>query len=264
MMSPATPLDLKGKRILVTGACGGIGGGAATIFAQLGAQVFLADINAAGMATACEATGAVGGLATDITKPEECDAAVAAAVKAMNGLDGMFNPAGVGDPVEKALDLDLADWRRVIDINLWGLFLMCRSAGRVMTQQGSGSIVSIASVNGISGIPRRHAYGPSKAGVIQLTRTLACEWAANGVRVNSIAPGYIRPPAGEHRLVLSGKTKLDTLNDRIPLGRRGEVAEVGRAAAFLLSDWASYITGALLPVDGGWTAYGGAGAVRVA
>jgi NAD(P)-dependent dehydrogenase (short-subunit alcohol dehydrogenase family) len=258
------PLDLAGKRVLVTGGCGGIGGGAATVFTQLGAKVFIVDINAPALEESCKRTGAVGGLATDITKPADCAAAVDAAVNEMGGLDGLFNPAGVGDPVESALDIKLEDWRRVVDINLWGLFLMCREVGRVLTKQRSGSIVTIASVNGMNGIPRRHAYGPAKAGVIQLTRTLACEFSGSGVRVNSIAPGYIKPPSGEHRLVISGKTKLDRLHERIPLGRRGEVTEVARAAAFLLSDWASYVTGALLPVDGGWTAYGGAGPVREA
>src|ERR1700728_2299396 len=111
-MTPTIPLSLQGKRILVTGGCGGIGGGAAEVFTQLGAKVFLVDINGAAMEQACARTGAVAGSVTDITKPEDCDAAVLAAVNSMGGLDGLFNPAGVGDPVEKALDLKLADWRR--------------------------------------------------------------------------------------------------------------------------------------------------------
>ena len=132
-----------------------------------------------------------------------------------------------------------------------------------MLAQGGGSIVTMSSVNGLGGIPRRHSYGPAKAGVAQLTRTLACEWGASGVRVNSIAPTYIRTPMIE-RLAREGKIDIDRLERRTPMARIGEVEDVAKAAVFLLSDWSAYITGVVLPVDGGWTAYSGPGDVATA
>jgi len=132
-----------------------------------------------------------------------------------------------------------------------------------MVGRRQGSIVTVSSVNGIGGIPRRHAYGPAKAAIAHLTRTLACEWGAAGVRVNALAPTYIRTPMID-RLAASGKIDLDRLVRRTPLARLGEVEDVASAAAFLLSDWSRFVTGIVLPVDGGWLAYGGAGDVATA
>jgi NAD(P)-dependent dehydrogenase (short-subunit alcohol dehydrogenase family) len=169
----------------------------------------------------------------------------------------------VSDQVCEALDLDVDWWQRGLDINLRGTLLIARAAGRVMVQQGFGSIVNISSVNGLGGIPRRHSYGPAKAAVAMLTRNLACEWGARGVRVNAVAPGYIDSPMVS-RLAQEGKLDLERLQNRTPLARLGQAPEVGHAAAFLLSDASSYVSGAILPVDGGWTAYGGPGDVRTA
>jgi NAD(P)-dependent dehydrogenase (short-subunit alcohol dehydrogenase family) len=132
-----------------------------------------------------------------------------------------------------------------------------------MVPQRHGSIVNFSSVNGLGGIPRRHAYGPAKAAVAMLTRNLASEWGSAGVRVNALAPAYIRTPMTA-RLIDEGKIDAVRLEARTPAGRLGEPKEVALAAAFLISDWASYITGATLPVDGGWMAYGGAGDVESA
>src|SRR3546814_494016 len=188
---------------------------------------------------------------------------MASANALLGGIDGVFNSAGVSDVVAPALEVAIADWQRVTDINLRGTFLVCRAAGRIMLAQGYGSIVTISSVNGVTGIPRRHAYGPAKAAIAQLTRTLACEWASAGVRVNSLAPTYIRTPMIA-RLSAEGKVDVGRLERRTPMGRLGEVEEVGAAAAFLLSDWSRFLTGVLLPVDGGWLAYGGPGDVETA
>ena len=121
----------------------------------------------------------------------------------------------------------------------------------------------VSSVNGVCGIPRRHAYGPAKAAIAQLARTLTCEWAASNVRVNAIAPTYINTPMIE-RLAQDGKVDIDRLERRTPMGRIGEVEDVANAAAYLLSDLSAYVTGANLPVDGGWLAYGGPGDVLTA
>ena len=261
-MSADIPL-LAGKRILVTGGASGIGLGSAGLFARMGAQVFLTDAAEGGLADAVAQSGAVGAARCDVTVEADCDASVAQAVAALGGLDGMFHCAGVSDVVSKAHDLELDVWQRIVDINLRGTFLMGRAASRPLLAQGAGSIVTVSSVNGMNGIPRRNAYGPAKAAVAMLTRNLACEWGAAGVRVNALAPGYIRTPMVA---ALIEADRIDTvrIQQRTPMERLGEVDEIGRAAAFLLSDLASYVTGAVLPVDGGWTAYGGAGEVRTA
>lgn len=261
-MSADIPL-LAGKRILVTGGASGIGLGSAGLFARMGAQVFLTDAAEGGLAEAVTQSGAVGATRCDVTVEADCDASVAQAVAALGGLDGMFHCAGVSDVVSKAHDLELDVWQRIVDINLRGTFLMGRAASRPLLAQGAGSIVNVSSVNGMNGIPRRNAYGPAKAAVAMLTRNLACEWGATGVRVNALAPGYIRTPMVA---ALIEADRIDTvrIQQRTPMERLGEVDEIGRAAAFLLSDLASYVTGAVLPVDGGWTAYGGAGEVRTA
>lgn len=254
---------LAGKRILVTGGASGIGLGSAGLFVRMGAKVFLSDANEAGLAEAVAQTGAAGAVRCDVTAEAECDASVAQAIDRLGGLDGMFHCAGVSDVVSKAHELDLEVWQRIVDINLRGTFLMARAAGRPLLAQGAGSIVNVASVNGMNGIPRRNAYGPAKAAVAMLTRNLACEWGAAGIRVNALAPGYIRTPMVA-ALIEGGRVDTPRILQRTPMERMGEVAEVASAAAFLLSDLASYVSGAVLPVDGGWTAFGGAGEVRSA
>lgn len=251
---------LSGRKILITGAASGIGLAAASRFMDFGASVFLVDRNEKELAVALSKTGAAGGCRADVTCDADCADMVAQAEGALGGLDGLFHAAGVGDRVATAFELTLEDWQRIIDVNLKGTFLAVRAAGRAFIAQGHGAIVTVASVLGLGGIPRRHAYGPAKAGVIMLTRNLACEWAASGVRINCLAPGYIRTPLVD-ALVAENKFDLARIEARTPIGRLGTGDEVSAAAAFLLSDLAQYVTGATLPVDGGWTAYGGAGDV---
>jgi NAD(P)-dependent dehydrogenase (short-subunit alcohol dehydrogenase family) len=199
----------------------------------------------------------------DVTVEADCEASVVEAAARLGGLDGMFHCAGVSDVVSKVHDLDIDVWQRIVDINLRGTFLMARAASRPLLAQGAGSIVTVSSVNGMNGIPRRNAYGPAKAAIAMLTRNLACEWGGTGIRVNALSPGYIRTPMVA-ALIKADRIDVPRIEQRTPMERMGEVDEVGSAAAFLLSDLASYITGAVLPVDGGWTAYGGAGEVRSA
>ena len=258
-----TLLDLSGKRILVTGGASGLGRASAEVFIELGADVFLADLDGEALAAASDDLGCKGYASGDVTREANCEAMVSAAVDRLGGLDGVLNSAGVSDQVAKALELDVDAWQRGLDINLRGSLLIARAAGRIMVSQGAGSIVQISSVNGLGGIPRRHSYAPAKAAVAMLTRTLACEWGEYGVRVNAVAPGYISSPMVS-RLAGEGKLDIRRLENRTPLARLGEGPEVGRAAAFLLSDAASFVTGAILPVDGGWTAYGGPGDVQTA
>lgn len=253
---------LKGKRIIVTGAASGIGLGAARLFVQEGAELIVVDRDTAALAIVWETLAAEQRVEADVVDEGACEHLVAVAVE-RGGLDGVFHCAGISDVVAPALSLDVADWQRVVDVNLRGTFLICRAAGRVMVEQRHGSIVTTSSVNGLAGIPRRHAYGPAKAAVAQLTRTLACEWGSAQVRVNSVAPTYVATPMIE-RLAREGKVDIARLERRTPLGRIATVDDVARAAAFLLSDLSAYITGVVLPVDGGWTAYGGPGDVSTA
>jgi NAD(P)-dependent dehydrogenase (short-subunit alcohol dehydrogenase family) len=246
---------LAGKRILVTGA--------ARAFERFGARVFVADLDPVALAGAWPDMPGARRAAIDVTDEAACESCAAQMVRELGGIDGLFNSAGVADPVQPALDVDIEAWQRTVNVHLRGSFCIARAAGRVMVENGSGSIVLVSSVNGVSGIPRRHAYGPAKAAIAQLARTLTCEWAASMVRVNAIAPTYIRTPMIE-RLIEAGKVDLDRLQRRTPMGRIGTVEDVAHAAAYLLSDLSAYVTGTNLAVDGGWLAYGGPGDVLTA
>ncbi|WP_028603000.1 SDR family NAD(P)-dependent oxidoreductase [Ottowia thiooxydans] len=256
-------MNLTGKKLIVTGAASGIGYGAAKAFRQAGAMVFLADLEGPSLHKAGKDVGAAGVAACDVTLEADCEALAASAERSMNGLDGMFHCAGVADQVAKALDIDIDTWQKIVDTNLRGTFLACRAVGRILVAQRSGAIVNVSSIQGLSAAPRRHAYGPAKAAVAHLTRTLACEWGGSSVRVNAIAPAYIDTPMVA-QLKADKKIDVARLEGRTPLARFGKVHEVTAAASFLLSDAASYVTGVVLPVDGGWSAYGGAGEVASA
>ena len=264
MRAPIKDLPLlAGKRVLVTGAASGIGLGATEAFTRFGAEVFVSDLNSEALAAACPAIPGDRQAALNVVDEAQCNAVVDRMVAVLGGIDGVFNCAGVADPVQPALEIDIDAWQRTLDIHVRGSFLVARAAGRIMVRQRAGSIVLMSSVNGVNGIPRRHAYGPAKAAIAQLARTLTCEWAASDVRVNAVAPTYINTPMIE-RLARDGKLDIGRLERRTPMARIGEVGDVANAAAWLLSDLSSYITGVNLPVDGGWLAYGGPGDVLTA
>jgi len=256
----AQPLfDLTDRSVLVTGAASGIGARVALGLAEAGADVSCVDLAASHEAS--EQTAArirdLGRQAVvidaDVTDADAVDAAVAAHEDALGRMHHAFNCAGVNHG-SAAEDLSDADWRRVIDINLTGVFLCCRAQGRRMLEHGGGSIVNVASMSATianRGLQQAH-YNASKAGVKHLTTTLALEWATRGVRVNSLSPGYIETPliAGPEWTDRKEGFARDT-----PMGRMGTPDDLVGPVVFLLSDAAAYVTGADLLVDGGFTGW---------
>jgi NAD(P)-dependent dehydrogenase (short-subunit alcohol dehydrogenase family) len=253
-------IDVNGRKALVTGGASGIGEVTAKLLVELGAVVALADLNADALPAAQARTGAKASTCGDVASAGDVERMVAEAAEALGGLDLVFNSAGIGDDLVPVHEQDPERWRRVFDVNMWGTYLVCRAAGKIMVEQRRGAIVNVSSIVGLDAFPGRSAYGVAKAGIGHLTKTLACEWGEMGVRVNAIAPAYTRTPMVQSLL---DRNVFDptVIERRTPLNRMAMPEEMAKAAAFLLSDWASYITGVVLPVDGGWSAYGAAGDV---
>ncbi|MET7877531.1 SDR family NAD(P)-dependent oxidoreductase [Micromonospora profundi] len=248
--------QLQGKVAWVTGAGQGVGAAIAEGLAEAGASVILQSRRMDALEAVRDKIVANGGtadiVAGDVTDEAVAEAVVTLARRRWDRLDILVNNAGISPALHRSEQLSVADWQQVIDTNLSGVFVCARAAGAIMIEQGAGSIVNMSSVHGQVGLPRLAAYSASKGGVEQLTRTLALEWAAAGVRVNAVAPGYLETP------MTAGLRSHDQwsrrLRERIPMGRFGQPHEVVGAVAFLASDAASYVTGSILHVDGGWTA----------
>jgi NAD(P)-dependent dehydrogenase (short-subunit alcohol dehydrogenase family) len=250
-------IDLTGRTALVTGAGGGIGFAIASALAAAGARVALNDRDAAAVG-ACAAQIGDPALAVvgDVSEPASVEEIVARASMA-GSLDILVNNAGLSEVLAPIERQEPAEWDDLMGVNLRGPFLMSRAALPHLKASGAGAIVNIASIAGLVGFPASHGYGVSKAGLAMMTKTLACEVAKFGVRVNAVAPGVIDAPMLER--MTGGRARLGAVVGRVPMGRLGAASEVAAAVAFLCSDAAAYITGAVLPVDGGWSAYGGAG-----
>ncbi|WP_137389005.1 SDR family NAD(P)-dependent oxidoreductase [Rhodoligotrophos defluvii] len=253
-------LTLTARRVLVTGGAWGLGLAIARLAQACGAEVAIMDLDGhAAEAAACSIGGGVISLAGDVSQEADCENAISTVIERLGGLDVLVNSAGIAEPVRRTTDQSLADWRRVIDVNLQGSFLMARTAARAMTVgRRGGAIVNVASVAGLLAMRASNAYGVSKAAVVMLTQTLAADLASRGIRVNAVAPGIIETRMAVAMFAETGLPAA-AFQRRIPMARLGQPEEVARAAVFLASDWASYITGVVLPVDGGWCAFGGAG-----
>lgn len=249
---------LAGRTAVVTGATRGIGRAIAEAFVRAGMRVAVNSRSPAECAATADALCGAGGeavpLAADLTEAEAVRRLAARAVELLGAVDVLVNNAGQTMVAPSEL-LAEADWRRTLDLNLTAGFLLSQAVGRHMLGRGRGSIVNVSSMTGTVAFPQRAAYCVSKAGLDMLTKVLAVEWAGRGVRVNAIAPGYVETAMLQ---ALAARRVVDqtALARRAPLGRLGTPEEVAAAALYLASDASSYVTGAVLPVDGGWTAYG--------
>jgi NAD(P)-dependent dehydrogenase (short-subunit alcohol dehydrogenase family) len=249
---------LDGRVAIITGAGRGIGRGIVLGYAREGADLVLVSRSADELRVLADEVTGLGRRAViapgDVREPQAADNAVAQALDAFGTVDILVNGAGI-PMVSPSTELSLDDWRRALDINLTGTWLFCQAAGRVMLERKRGAIINVGSIHSFVGIPQRAAYAATKGGVLQLMRSLAMEWAPLGVRVNGIAPGWIRTPLQDD-LVAQGKMQREPIIARTPIRRMGEVADIVGPAIFLASDEASFVVGEMMAVDGGWVAYG--------
>lgn len=253
---------MTGRVCIVTGGSSGIGRATARLLAAHGAQVVVADVTPAvieGGPATVDLIAADGHVAhyehADVSSTAQVDALVARTVKRFGRLDAMVNNACVRH-ARPLLELDEADWLRLIDVNLGGVYRCCRAAVRQMLKQAPvdevrGRIVNLSSQHGMIAAPGDLAYGTSKAGIDYLTRQVAADYAAQGIVVNAVAPGKIQTGAGGRAV---DPVVLDRAHRRTPWPRLGRPDDVARAILFLASDEARFVTGATLMVDGGWMA----------
>ena len=255
-------MRLSGKVALITGAAAGIGFACAQAYFEVGARLALLDINRQAGEKAVEALG--GGrdqlvfYHADVAEPQAVQTAVQQTIAQWGRIDILVSNAGIGGrklgdgPVHQCT---LEDWETILRVNLGGTFLACKAVLPHMLAQGSGSIITMASVLGLvgtQGLFDTHAYATSKAGIIGLTRTMAAHYARHGIRANAIAPGLIDTDMA--RRTQSDPALLEQVSRWQPLGPLGNVSDVAAAAVFLGSDESRFITGLVLTVDGGWTA----------
>lgn len=254
--------EFSGKVVIVTGAGSGQGKAAVELFAARGASVVVADVNAEAAGRVADAIVESGGtavaVAVDVSSEPEVKGMIDAAVQRFGRLDVLFNNAGIGFSARgrytmaSVVDTPVDDWDAIMAINLKGAALGCKHAIPVMERQGGGVIVNNSSVNGIAGVSGADAYTAAKGGVVALTRTLAIDWGAKGIRVNCICPGAIETPMIAE--ALEDAAYAQAMRDDNPMKRLGKPEEIAAVAVFLAGDGAGYINGAILPVDGGWTA----------
>ena len=243
---------LKNKRVLITGGASGIGAATASRFLEEGAAVVVLDRDAKGRAQIqSQLPKLAGTVAADVSNLNQVQAAFADAVRLMGGVDVLINNAGISIR-HNFLDITPAEWDKSIAVNLTGVFYVAQTAARHMWERGSGVILQTASTNGLMGYPYYADYNATKAGVIELTKSMALELAPK-VRVCAVAPGYVLTPMQRAEYT---DEMLDAVNRKIPLGRHAKPEEIASLFAYLASDDAAYITGQVFTCDGAETAGG--------
>jgi len=251
-----TPFDLTGRKAFVTGASRGIGQAISLALAQAGADLALVARGEEGLAATAEQITDCGReahiIAADVTRQDSVEDTIAAAIRALGHVDIVVNNAGGSNFAVPFLDLRLAGWDKLIRLNLDSAMYVCHAIGDHLVGRGKGSVINVASVAGLIGSPFLAPYGAAKAGLISLTKTLAVEWAARGVRVNALCPGWTATDLNRNLWDddTAGKATVAT----VPMQRWGRAEEMTGPAVFLASDASSYMTGQVLVVDGGQTA----------
>jgi NAD(P)-dependent dehydrogenase (short-subunit alcohol dehydrogenase family) len=250
--------NLRDKAVLITGAGGGIGRATALAFAREGGRLLVADLDLAAVEETAGMVLAAGGEVyarrCDVTRPEEAESMVHAAVELLGRLDCAVNNAGIEASQEGTLRLPVDTWERTIAVNLSGVFYCMRAEIAAMRAAGGGAIVNMASALGLVGFAGAAAYVAAKHGVIGLTKTAALEYATRGIRVNAVCPGFVATPMLERIGVTTDPERRLSIESLHAMARLGRPEEIADAVLFLCSEAASFITGEALVVDGGYTA----------
>jgi NAD(P)-dependent dehydrogenase (short-subunit alcohol dehydrogenase family) len=256
-MSVLERFKLDGETAIVTGGAQGLGKQMATGLTEVGADVAIADVNLEGAEeTAAELDGDTDVIAVevDVTDEASVESMVAEVTDRLGPIDVLVNNAGIveNSPAEET---SIESWRRILEVNLDGVFLCAKHVGRQMLDRGEGRIVNISSMSGFDvNVPQKQAsYNTSKAGVAMMTKSLAVEWADRGVRVNAVAPGYMRTDLVDEVLAANPDME-ETWLENTPMNRLGRPEELQDLVVYLASDASSYMTGSVVQMDGGYTA----------
>jgi 2-deoxy-D-gluconate 3-dehydrogenase len=249
----APMFDLGGRNALVVGGTTGLGQAMALGLARAGADVCVAGLGTQGMEETAAAIAAFGrrgaSISVNVTDESRVEDLMREVVDRLGGIDILVNSQGAVH-LQEAAEFDMAEWQRVIDVNLKSVVLCCKHAGKRMLAAGSGKIINISSVRAFQGRAQDLAYAPSKGAINQLTRSLAIEWGPRGINVNAIAPVFTLTAI--NRALLADPAKLEWVMSRIPMKRLGELEDLFGPVVFLASAASNFVNGHTLPVDGGW------------